>query len=46
MNNEKLGEYKIEYVYRNKTFTLKIFIDDKIPPQFDTVNTKILRKKK
>ncbi|WP_050636011.1 polysaccharide deacetylase [Candidatus Stoquefichus sp. SB1] len=46
VNNEKLGEYKIEYVYRNKTFTLKIFIDDKIPPQFDTVNTKILRNEK
>ncbi|WP_044600437.1 polysaccharide deacetylase [Candidatus Stoquefichus massiliensis] len=46
VNNEKLGEYKIEYIYRKRTFTLKIFIDDKIPPQFETINTKILRNEK
>lgn len=46
VNNEKLGEYKIEYIYRKHTFTLKVFIDDKIPPQFETLNTKILRNEK
>lgn len=46
VNNEKLGEYKIEYIYRNRTFTLKIFIDDKMAPQFETINTKILRNEK
>lgn len=43
VNNEKLGEYKIEYVYRNKVFSLKVFIDDTTPPQFETINAKILR---
>lgn len=43
VNNEKLGEYEIEYIYRNKVFRLKIFIDDKTPPQFETINAKILR---
>ena len=43
VNNEKIGEYKIEYIYHDKVFTLKVFIDDTTPPQFETVNTKILR---
>lgn len=43
VNNQKLGEYQILYHYQNKTFTLKVFIDDTLPPQFETINTKILR---
>lgn len=43
INNEKLGEYEIDYIYKQKIFTLKVFIDDTIPPQFETINAKILR---
>ncbi|MFR7590126.1 MAG: polysaccharide deacetylase family protein [Longibaculum sp.] len=43
VNNKKLGEYQIDYLYRDKTFSLKVFIDDTMPPQFETVNTTILR---
>jgi len=43
VNNQKLGEYNIEYIYENKHFDLKIFIDDKIPPEFETENINILK---
>ncbi|MEG0366285.1 MAG: polysaccharide deacetylase [Coprobacillus sp.] len=43
VNNEKLGKYEIRYTYQDKTFKLPVYIDDKLPPQFETVNTKILR---
>jgi len=43
VNNKKLGQYEIKYIYENKIFTLKVFIDDTIPPQFETINTKILK---
>ena len=43
VNNKKLGEYKIKYIYKERTFTLKVFIDDTTPPQFETINAKILR---
>ena len=43
VNNKKLGEYQIDYLYRDKTFSLKVFIDDTMPPQFETINTTILR---
>jgi len=43
VNNEKLGEYQIEYIYEDRRFVLKVFIDDTTPPIFETVNTKILR---
>lgn len=43
VNNEKLGEYKIDYIYKEKVFTLKVFIDDKLSPNFETKNIKILR---
>lgn len=43
VNSEKLGQYTIEYHYKQKTFTLDVFVDDVTPPQFETVNTKVLR---
>lgn len=43
VNNQKLGQYQIQYQYQKKTFVLKVFIDDTLPPQFETINTKILR---
>lgn len=43
VNNEKLGKYQIRYTYQEKTFVLNIYIDDKMPPQFETINAKILR---
>lgn len=43
VNNEKLGKYQIRYSYQDKTFILNVYIDDKIAPQFETMNTKILR---
>ena len=43
VNNQKLGEYQIDYIYKKKVFTLKVFIDDTSAPQFETVNIKILR---
>lgn len=43
VNNQKLGEYQIEYQYQKKTFVLKVYIDDTLPPQFETINTKVLR---
>jgi len=43
VNNKKLGKYQIEYHYKNRKFTLNVFIDDKLPPQFETRNIKILK---
>lgn len=43
VDNKKLGEYQIEYQYQKKVFVLKVFVDDTHPPQFETINTKILR---
>ncbi len=43
VNNQNLGEYKIDYIYKEKIFSLKVFIDDKISPSFDTKNIKILK---
>lgn len=46
VNNHKLGEYQIHYHYKKKTFTLKVFIDDMLAPQFEVINAKILRNDK
>ena len=43
VDNTKLGEYHIDYIYNHKVFTLKVFIDDTTPPQYETINTKILK---
>lgn len=43
VDNQKLGEYKINYHYKKKTFSLKVFVDDTTSPQFETNNIKILR---
>lgn len=43
VDNEKLGQYIIEYVYQKYTFTLTVYIDDTVPPQFETQNQTILR---
>lgn len=43
VNKDQLGEYKILYHYGQKTFTLKVYVDDVIPPQFEVKNTKLLR---
>lgn len=43
VNNKKLGEYQIEYQYHDKKFILKVFIDDTLPPQFETINAKVLK---
>lgn len=43
VNNQELGEYEIHYRYHEKIFKLKVFIDDTLPPQFETINKKILR---
>lgn len=41
VNHKKCGEYKIEYQFLNKTKTLKVFVEDQIPPSFETINKKI-----
>jgi len=41
VNNQKCGEYKIEYKFYNKTQTLKIIVEDQTPPTFETINKKI-----
>lgn len=43
VNNQKIGVYTIDYHYQEKTFSLQVYIDDRIPPQFETINIKILR---
>lgn len=43
VNNQKLGQYQIEYHYKKKTFTLKVYIDDCLPPEFEILRTKILK---
>ena len=43
VDNTKLGEYHIDYIYNHKVFTLKVFVDDTTPPQYETINTKILK---
>ncbi len=40
---QKLGQYTIEYHYKQRTFTLEVFVDDVTPPQFETINTQILK---
>lgn len=42
VDNQQLGEYQIEYIYKDKKFVLTVYIDDVIAPVFDTVNAKIL----
>lgn len=41
VNNKKCGEYKIEYKYYHKKKTLKVYIEDKLAPTFETINKKI-----
>lgn len=43
VNNQKLGKYEIQYQYHNKIFTLDVYIDDTIPPQFEINHIKVLR---
>lgn len=43
VNNQELGQYMIQYQYRNKVFDLKVYIDDTLPPQFDMKHIKILK---
>jgi peptidoglycan/xylan/chitin deacetylase (PgdA/CDA1 family) len=41
VNNEKCGEYIIEYKYQKKIQKLKVYVDDTIAPTFDIKNKKI-----
>lgn len=43
VDNSQLGKYKIEYQYHQRIFTLTVYIDDMLPPQFETQNKKILK---
>ncbi|MCD7893553.1 MAG: polysaccharide deacetylase family protein [Erysipelotrichaceae bacterium] len=43
VNNKALGEYTIYYQYHQYTFSLKIYIDDTISPEFETIDQVILR---
>lgn len=42
VDNGKLGEYQILYSYHQKVFALTVYIDDMLPPQFETQNKTIL----
>lgn len=42
VNISKLGQYKIEYIYQQKSFYLTVFVDDIIAPEFDVKKGKIL----
>lgn len=43
VNNKQLGKYEIQYIYQNKIFKLPVYIDDQQPPEFETINIKILK---
>ncbi|MCD7808819.1 MAG: polysaccharide deacetylase family protein [Erysipelotrichaceae bacterium] len=43
VNNQELGEYMIYYQYHQYTFSLKIYIDDIVSPEFETIDQVILR---
>lgn len=43
VDNSQLGQYKIVYSYHQKVFTLIVYVDDMLPPQFETQNKTILK---
>lgn len=43
VNNKELGEYMIYYRYHQYTFSLKVYIDDIVSPEFETIDQVILR---
>ena len=43
VDNGKLGKYQIHYSYQQKTYSLTVYIDDMLAPQFDVQNKTILK---
>lgn len=42
VNTKVVGEYEIQYKYKNHTYTLKVFVDDTLKPIVEVTNKKIL----
>ena len=43
VDNGKLGKYQIHYSYQQKTYSLTVYIDDMLAPQFEIQNKTILK---
>ena len=43
VDNGKLGKYQIHYSYQQKTYSLTVYIDDMLAPQFEIQNRTILK---
>ena len=43
VDNGKLGKYQIHYSYQQKTYSLTVYIDDMLAPQFEVQNKTILK---
>ena len=43
VDNGKLGQYQIHYSYQQKTYSLTVYIDDMLAPQFEVQNKTILK---
>lgn len=43
VRNNQLGQYQIEYIYKQKRFYLKVYVDDIVAPEFDVIKATILQ---